>query len=44
MCIRDRLCFVEVMGHTAGYLAMNSAIATGSEAAIIPEMLSLIHI
>ena len=26
------------MGHTAGYLAMNSAIATGSEAAIIPEM------
>ena len=30
--------FVEVMGHTAGYLALNSAIATGSEAAIIPEM------
>ena len=29
---------VEVMGHTAGYLALNSAIATGSEAAIIPEM------
>ena len=26
------------MGHTAGYLALNSAIATGSEAAIIPEM------
>ena len=29
---------VEVMGHTAGYLALNGAIATGSEAAIIPEM------
>ena len=29
---------VEVMGNTAGYLALNSAIATGSEAAIIPEM------
>ena len=26
----ERLFFVEVMGHTAGYLAMNSAIATGS--------------
>ena len=26
------------MGHTAGYLALNSALATGSEAAIIPEM------
>ena len=26
------------MGHTAGYLALNGAIATGSEAAIIPEM------
>ncbi len=34
----ERLFFVEVMGHTAGYLAINSAIATGSEAAIIPEM------
>lgn len=34
----ERLFFVEVMGHTAGYLALNSAIATGSEAAIIPEM------
>ena len=31
----ERLFFVEVMGHTA---ALNSAIATGSEAAIIPEM------
>ena len=31
----ERLFFVEVMGHTAGYLALNSAIATGSEAAII---------
>ena len=34
----ERLFFVEVMGHTAGYLVLNSAIATGSEAAIIPEM------
>lgn len=34
----ERLFFVEVMGHTAGYLALNGAIATGSEAAIIPEM------
>ena len=34
----ERLFFVEVMGHTAGYLALNSAIATGSVAAIIPEM------
>ena len=33
-----RVFFVEVMGHTAGYLALNGAIATGSEAAIIPEM------
>ena len=34
----ERLFFVEVMGHTAGYLALNGAIATGSEAAISPEM------
>ncbi len=34
----ERLFFVEVMGHTAGYLALNGAIATGAEAAIIPEM------
>ncbi|MEG0807503.1 MAG: 6-phosphofructokinase [Alistipes sp.] len=34
----ERLFFVEVMGHTAGYLALNGAIATGSEAAIIPDM------
>lgn len=34
----ERLFFVEAMGHTAGYLALNGAIATGSEAAIIPEM------
>ena len=29
----ERLFFVEVMGHTAGYLALNSAIATGSYSA-----------
>lgn len=34
----ERLFFVEVMGHTAGFLALNGAIATGAEAAIIPEM------
>ncbi len=34
----ERLFFVEVMGNTAGYLALNGAIAAGSEAAIIPEM------
>lgn len=34
----ERLFFVEVMGHSAGYLALNGAIASGAEAAIIPEM------
>ncbi|GAA6256171.1 6-phosphofructokinase [Bacteroides sp. f07] len=34
----ERLFFVEVMGHRAGYLALNGAIASGAEAAIIPEM------
>lgn len=34
----ERLFFVEVMGHMAGDLALNSAIASGAEAAIIPEM------
>lgn len=34
----ERLFFVEVMGRTAGYLALNGAIASGAEAAIIPEM------
>ena len=33
----DRLFFVEVMGNTAGYLSLNGAIASGTEAAIIPE-------
>lgn len=33
----ERLFFVEVMGHMAGYLALNGAIASGTEAAIIPE-------
>ena len=33
----ERLFFVEVMGHMAGYLALNGAIVTGAEAAIIPE-------
>ncbi len=34
----ERLFFVEVMGRNAGYLALNGAIASGAEAAIIPEM------
>ena len=33
----ERIFFVEVMGRDAGYLAQNSAIACGAEAAIIPE-------
>ncbi len=33
----DRLFFVEVMGRTSGFLALNGAIASGAEAAIIPE-------
>ncbi len=34
----ERLFFVEVMGRTAGYLALNGAIASGAEAAIISEL------
>ena len=33
----ERIFFVEVMGREAGYLAQNTAIACGAEAAIIPE-------
>ena len=33
----ERIFFVEVMGREAGFLAQNSAIASGAEAAIIPE-------
>ena len=33
----ERIFFVEVMGRAAGFLAQNSAIAAGAEAAIIPE-------
>src|SRR5574344_1004612 len=33
----NRIFFVEVMGRDAGFLAQNAAIATGAEAAIIPE-------
>ena len=32
----ERIFFVEVMGRDAGFLAQNSAIASGAEAAIIP--------
>ena len=34
----ERLFFVEVMGRNAGFLALNGAIASGAEAAIIPEI------
>lgn len=34
----ERLFFIEVMGREAGFLALNGAIATGCEAAIIPEI------
>ena len=34
---RPEFFFVEVMGRDAGFLAQNSAIASGAEAAIIPE-------
>ncbi len=34
----ERLFFIEVMGRNAGHLALNGAIATGAEAAIIPEI------
>lgn len=33
----ERLFFIEVMGRDAGFLALNGAIASGAEAAIIPE-------
>jgi 6-phosphofructokinase 1 len=34
----DRLFFIEVMGREAGFLALSGAIASGAEAAIIPEI------
>jgi 6-phosphofructokinase 1 len=34
----ERLFFVEVMGREAGFLALNGAVASGAEAAIIPEI------
>ena len=34
----DRLFFIEVMGRDAGFLALNGAIASGAEAAIVPEV------
>ncbi|MDR0511200.1 MAG: 6-phosphofructokinase [Rikenellaceae bacterium] len=36
----DRLFFVEVMGRESGFLALNSALAAGAEAAIIPEFVT----
>ena len=34
----ERLFFIEVMGRDAGFLALNGAIASGAEAAVIPEI------
>lgn len=34
----DRLFIIEVMGRDAGFLALNGAIASGAEAAIVPEV------
>ncbi len=34
----ERLFFIEVMGRNAGFLALNGALASGAEAAIIPEV------
>ncbi|PIE99662.1 MAG: 6-phosphofructokinase, partial [Paludibacter sp.] len=33
----ERLFFIEVMGRDAGFLSLNSAVASGAEAAIVPE-------
>lgn len=33
----ERLFFIEVMGRDAGFLALNGALASGAEAAIVPE-------
>ncbi|MDU1890697.1 MAG: 6-phosphofructokinase [Dysgonomonas sp.] len=35
----ERLFFIEVMGRECGFLALNGAIASGAEAAIVPEMM-----
>ncbi len=34
----ERLFFIEVMGRESGFLALNGAVASGAEAAIIPEI------
>ena len=36
----ERLFFIEVMGRDAGFLALNGAIASGAESAIIPEIIT----
>lgn len=33
----DRAFIIEVMGHTSGFLALNSSVTTGAEACFIPE-------
>ena len=38
----ERLFFIEVMGRDAGFLALNSALASGAEAAIIPEIVTAV--
>ncbi len=39
----DRLFFIEVMGRHAGYIALHTAIGSGAESAIIPEVTSTIE-
>ena len=38
----ERLFFIEVMGRDAGFLTLNSALASGAEAAIIPEIVTAV--
>lgn len=34
----NRLFFIEVMGRDAGFIALRSAVATGAEAVLVPEI------
>lgn len=42
-CSHDRLFVVEVMGRDAGFLALYGAVASGAEAAIIPEIVTEVN-
>ena len=39
----NRLFFIEVMGRDAGFIALNSGIATGAEAILIPEVVGQVE-